>query len=418
MTSAAPAPAGGPFASFASRDFLLVSLARLFTSGALQMVLVAVGFQVYSETRDPIDLGLVGLAQFVPMATLALAGGQIADRVDRRLVVLVCQVVFAACCVGLAFASTLLGAAADATPLRLVYALLVVVGAARAFYQPAFGALVPSIVPRAHLQNAMTWNSAIWQASFVLGPLAGGAIYGLTLSAATVHVVAALLCAAAFVVVVFVRKRSGASDRRPASWSTTLEGLRYVRSNKVVLGAITLDFVAVFLGGAPVLLPAFAADVLHVGAAGLGVLRAAPAIGAGLMTLALAFRPIRGDVGRIMLYSVAAFGAATIGFGMSTSFAVSMAMLGALGAADMVSVVVRQTLVYLRTPDEMRGRVSAVNQVFVGASNELGDVESGVAAGLLGVVPAVIVGGVGTVVVTAAWARLFPDLRRVQTLDA
>lgn len=414
--SASPAPAarppGGGFAAFRARDFRFVAAARFLTGSALQMLLVAVGFQVYAETRDPVDLGLVGLAQFVPMAALALAGGQAADRVDRRLVVGACLAVFVACCAGLFAAARL-----PTTPLWLVYGLLVVVGAARAFYQPALGALVPSIVPREDLPNAMTWSSAIWQASSVFGPLVGGAVYGLTTSSASVHGAAGAMCAVALACVAFVRRGHGTLDRRPATWATALEGLRYVRANKVILGALTLDFVAVFLGGAPVLLPAFAADVLHVGAAGLGVLRAAPAIGAGLMTFAIAFSPMRGDVGRIMLSSVAAFGAATIGFGLSTSFALSLFFLGVLGAADMVSVVVRQSLVYLRTPDEMRGRVSAVNQVFVGASNELGDVESGVAAGLVGVVPAVVAGGAGTLLVVALWARLFPDLRRVQRLD-
>jgi MFS family permease len=400
-----------PFAAFRSRDFRLLASARLFTSTASQMMSVSIGYQVYALTRRPLDLGYVGLAQFVPVAGLALLSGQVVDRFDRRRVYVACQLGFAVCALSLFALSRV-----DRPSLPAIYAVLVGLGTVRAFAAPAGGALVPSLVPKEHFANAASWQSLLWQVATIGGPSVGGLLYGLS-GPSTVYLTSFAAFCAGSGLLLAMRVRTGPSEQRPPSLATALEGLRFVWSEKLLLGSISLDLFAVFLGGAVALLPVYATDVLHVGPEGLGLLRAAPAVGAGLMALRLAFRPLGRNAGAKMLASVALFGVATVIFGLSRHFALSLIALATLGAADMVSVVVRQTIEQAATPHAMRGRVGAVNYVFIGASNELGELESGVAAAWIGAVPAVIAGGIGTVLVVALWSVLFPELRRVDRLS-
>ena len=401
-----------PFAAFHSRDFCFYAAGRTLATIALQMQAVAVGFQVYALTHRAISLGYVGLAQFLPVVTLSLATGHAADRFDRRGLLIGCHALAAACSV----AFWLLARSANPS-LFAIYATLVVLGVARAFWGPAASALLPSLVPTQHFPNAASWASTLWQVGAIGGPSLGGLIYGLRGSAEPVYLAGAIGISGAALLIAGISVRTGRLERRPPSIATVLAGLRYVWSSKILLGSISLDLFAVFLGGAVALLPIYATDILHVGARGLGLLRSAPAFGSAAMAIFLAFRPLRRRVGRTMMLFVALFGVATIVFGLSKSFLLSLAALTVLGAADMVSVVVRMTLEQAAAPPSMRGRVSAVKFVLVGASNELGDLESGVAAALLGTVPAVVVGGIGTVLVVAIWSVLFPQLRNVDRFD-
>jgi MFS family permease len=401
-----------PLAAFASRDFRFYAGARFLATVASQMQLVAVGFQIYALTHRPMALGYVGLAQFVPVVLLSLVTGQAADRFDRRALFLACEGLYAVC--SLAFFA--LSRSASPSPTAF-YAVLVGCGVARAFSGPAGSSLMPSLVPREHLANAVSWQTTLWQLAAISGPSLGGLVYGIFASPVPVYIASTAGFACAAILVVGIRTRTGRMEKRPPSIANALEGLRFVWAKKMLLGSISLDFFAVFLGGAVALLPVYATDVLHVGATGLGLLRSAPAAGAGLMAVYLAFRPLQRAAGAKMLACVGLFGAATVVFGVSTSFGLSLCALATLGAADMVSVVVRMTMEQAATPSAMRGRVSAVNQVFIGASNELGEFESGVAAAWLGAVPAVIAGGVGTLVVVALWSVLFPEIRKVDRLE-
>jgi MFS family permease len=380
---------------------------------ATQMQSVAVGWHVYSLTRDPLDLGYVGLAQFLPAVLLWPLTGHAADRFDRARILAFCYLVLALSGLGLG----LLGARGVENP-TAIYAILAVVGATRAFAGPAGQALVPNLVPREHLPNAIAWNSSTWQVAVVSGPALGGLLYAAT-SATAVYAAQAALDLASVALFLSIKTRSGrtTSPRESSRGAALVAGIRYVWREKILLGAISLDLFAVLLGGAVALLPIFARDILHTGPTGLGLLRSAPAAGAGITAVLLAYRPLTRRVGRTMLACVFAFGLATIVFGLSRHYALSLAALAVAGAVDMVSVFVRQSLVQLGTPDAMRGRVSAVNQVFVGASNELGEFESGIAAAFLGTVPAVVTGGVGTCLIVLLWSALFPALRRADSLD-
>lgn len=410
-TAGAP-PVHAPFAAFAHRDFRFFTAARFLATTAVQMQSLAVGFQVYSLTHRKIDLAYVGLAQFVPMVTLSIPAGQVADRVDRRKILVACDALFA-----LAAIALYLLARSPSPNLGAILAVIAIVGAGRSFYGPAGSSLLPSLVPREHFPNAVTWQSTSWEIAAIGGPSLGGAIYGITGSAGPVYVTSAIGLVLSGALIAGVRATHVKRDREPATLATALAGVRYVWTHKILLACLSLDFVAVFLGGAVALLPVYATDILHVGPHGLGVLRAAPAVGAGLTALVLAFRPLGGHAGAKMLASVGAFGVATVIFGFSTSFVVSVIALAVAGAADMVSVVVRMTLIQQATPPEMRGRVSAVNLMFVGASNELGEFESGTLAEWLGAVPAVVIGGVGTIAVVIAWLFQFPELRSVDRLE-
>jgi MFS family permease len=405
-------PARSPFAAFASRDFRFYTATRFVATISVQMQWVAVGFQIYSLTHRPLDLGYVGLARFIPVASLSLVAGQVADRIDRRVILAVCDVVFAACALSL----FLLSRAAEPN-LGAIFATLVVLGAAGTFYGPASSSLLPSLVPPEHFPNAVSWQSTLWEIAAIGGPSLGGLLYGVAESPSPVYLGTAIGLVFAGTLLLGIRTPGGKLERRPATLDTALAGLRYVWANKILLGSISLDFFAVFLGGAVALLPVYAADILHVGPRGLGLMRAAPAVGAGLTAAFLAFRPMTRRAGPKMLVGVAIFGVATVVFGLSRSFALSLIALAVLGAADMVSVQVRMTLAQLATPNEMRGRVSAVNFVFVGASNELGEFESGTLAALIGAEPAVVLGGIGTVLVVLLWAWRFPEIRRVDRLE-
>jgi MFS family permease len=391
------------YAAFRSRDFRLFSASRLLSIMALQMQNVAVGWLVYDLTRSAFALGLVGLAAFVPALALVLVTGHVADAFDRRLIMLIAHAATALSAAGL-----VLFAATGADAALPVYGLVALAGTARAFGLPAQQALLPLLVPREDFGNAVAWNSSVNQTATISGPALGGVLYllGPTIVFATV---AAAFAAAALLAALIV-PRPPERRRERTSWTTLVAGLSFIRAHPVVLGAISLDLVAVFLGGATALLPIFAQDILHVGPVGLGLLRSAPAVGALAMAFALAHRPVARNAGRRMLQAVALFGLSTIGFGLSTSLYLSLACLALIGAADMVNVYVRQTLVQTETPDAMRGRVAAVNSIFIGASNELGEFESGTLAALLGAVPAVVIGGAATIAVAALWGRMFPQL--------
>jgi MFS family permease len=380
--------------------------ARLLASVAVQMQTVAVGWQVYEITGDPLDLGLIGLSQFLPFVLLVLPAGHVADRHDRGLILALCIALEFACALAL-LAFTLSGLAV-AWP---VFAVMVVFGVARAFSMPAGQAIMPNLVPPALFSRAVAVNSSTWQVSTIAGPAIGGLVY--LAGPDVVYGAVAGLLAVAFFLIVGVRTSLPARPGKPDSWHTLLEGLRYVWSRKVILGAVSLDLFAVLFGGAVALLPAYASDILHVGPDGFGWLRAAPGIGAAVVAIALAWRPITKHVGAKMFGGVAVFGVATVVFGLSHDYLLSLAALATLGAADMVSVYIRHMLVQLETPDEIRGRVSAVNAVFIGASNELGEFESGLTAAWWGLKPAVVVGGVVSVAIAGLWIRWFPALWRI-----
>jgi MFS family permease len=388
---------------FSHRAFVLLWFARLAAVSGSQMAMVGVGWQMYDLTGSAWDLGLVGLLQFLPAVLLALPAGHVIDRFHRARIVAACL----AALVGVAallWAGSVWGWAGR----ELLLAVSVVLGAVRAFQMPAQQALLPALVPPPLLPRAMAFSSAGMQGAIIGGPALGGVIY--VAGPGAVYASCAALFALGGALCLAIRYEHRPPPAEPASWATLLAGVRFVWQRKVVLGAISLDLFAVLLGGATALLPMFAKDVLQVGPWGLGLLRGAPAAGALLSSAALARWPVRRHTGVKLLGAVAVYGASQLAFGLSTLFVLSLAALAVGGAADMVSVVIRQTLVQLETPDGMRGRVSAVNSVFVGASNQLGEFESGATAAWLGPVGSVVLGGVGTLAVAALWLRLFPAL--------
>lgn len=390
-------------------DALRFVSARFLATLAAQIQLVAVGWQMYDISGDPLDLGLIGLSQFIPFVTLILPAGHAADHYNRSRIVTICHVIQALCATVLLVMS-LRGIHAT-WPILLAMVLL---GGARAFSMPGAQSLLPNLVPTEAFTRAVALNSSGQQVATVVGPALGGFLY--LAGPATVYSSVLVLAMTAALLMFQVRGGRGHlnAQREPASLQTLLSGLRFVRSRPVVLGAISLDLFAVLLGGATALLPMFASDILHAGPTGLGLLRTAPGIGAAACAMIIAWSPISRHVGPWMFGGVGVFGIATIVFGVSTNFYLSMVALTVLGAADMVSVYVRHLLVQLETPDSIRGRVSAVSAVFIGASNELGDFESGLMAKWLGAVRAVVIGGVATLIVTGLWTRLFPVLWRMQ----
>jgi len=410
-----PAPERGVRALLANRRYALYLLSRVSLIIATQMLSVAVGWQVYEITHQALALGFSGLALFLPGFLLALPGGHVADRRDRRKILLVCHLGIATCAAILA-AMALSGHRG----LLPIYVVLGMLGTIRAFSGPAGQAFMPNLVDRKDLERAVALGSSSWQLAMIAGPSLGGVLYAATGRAGIVYVACSVMALLAFASVLAIGQPPVSAEvkrREPATWSTLIAGVRYVWSNRPILGAISLDLFAVLLGGAVALLPIFARDMLHTGPWGLGMLRSAPAVGAATVAFLLASFPLRRRAGIIMLACVLLFGIATIVFGMSKNFAVSLIALVILGASDMISVVVRSTLIQTRTPDEMRGRVGAVNLVFIGASNELGEFESGVTAAWLGPELAVLVGGIGTCLVVVTWALLFPALRQVDRLD-
>lgn len=406
-----PDPSAAARSVFRHRDFRLYQLARLCAVLAVQIESVAIGWQVYELTSSPLALGYTGLAQFLPFLVFALVGGQVADRVDRRAILVVCQSVMLLC--SLLLLSFTLGHVRD---VRFVYGVLVLFGTARAFYSPASSALVARLVPGEDLSRAVAINSTTWQVATIAGPAVGGILYGWA-GARGAYIGSASLCALTVVWMLSLKVRTGQVSREPFSLETFMAGFRFVRRQRLLLGSITLDLFAVLLGGAVALLPIYARDVLHTGPWGLGMLRSAPAAGAAVVAILLATRPLGSRAGWKMFIAVGIFGAATLVFGLSHSLPLSVVALAVAGAADMVSVVVRGTLELVSTPDEMRGRVSAVNQICVGASNELGEFRAGAFAEHMGAVSAVVAGAVGTLVVVGLWAWGFPELRRVDDLE-
>jgi MFS family permease len=378
---------------------------------ARQMVGVGVGWQMYALTGSALDLGFVGLAQFVPSFFLVLVAGHAADHFDRRRVAQACMAVEALATFGLCA-----GSFAGRIDPAGIFVLIFVIGAARAFEMPSMQALLPAMVPESILARAIAANATASQAAIIAGPALGGLLY--VAGPGVVYATATTLFAVACVVVHLIVPRRVPPRLATPGVSSVLDGIRFIRSRPAVLGAISLDMFAVLFGGATALLPVYARDILHTGPWGLGLLRSATAVGAFAMAVWLARHPLRGAAGRRMFAGVAMFGVATIVFGISRSFALSLAALVVLGASDMISVVVRQSLVQLQTPDHMRGRVSAVNSLFIGTSNQLGEFESGLAAAWLGVVASVVVGGVGTLAIVLVWMRLFPALLNTDRLEA
>ncbi len=392
-----------PFASFL--------FARVSSSIAFQMQGVAVGWQIYALTGSAFYLGLVGLVQFLPMFLLTLVAGHVADRYDRRMIVRLCQIVEGLAAGALAFCTF-----AGWQSKESILAIIFVVGAARAFEMPTTQALVPGLVPALLLPRAFAWSASAFQTANIAGPALGGLLYGV--GPTTAYGTACILFLAASSFIGLIRIERMPSKLEQAGARSLFAGIAFIRSRPAILGAISLDLFAVLLGGATALLPVYARDILATGPWGLGLLRSAPAVGALAMSVFLTRHPPEHRTGLIMFGAVATFGVATIIFALSTSFLVSLGILVVLGAADVVSVVIRHSLVQIRTPDEMRGRVSAVNSIFIGTSNQLGEFESGVTAALFGVVPAVLIGGAGTIVVVILWMYLFPELFRIDSLKS
>jgi MFS family permease len=398
-------------AAFQYPNFRFYTMARFLTTISSEMQSVAVGWQVYELTRRPLDLGLVGLAQFLPGICLFLIAGHAADRIARRRILRICYSGFSVC--SLLLLTLTLHGLRSAYP---IYFVLLLNGVVRAFHAPASQAFVPLLVSQGDFPNAVAWSSSIFQTATIAGPMIGGILYGVTGSPLLVYGCAAACYFTGFLFLRQIRLKTIDRVRAAGSLGVVLDGLRFIWRNKLILGAISLDLFAVLLGGAVALLPVYAREILKVGAIGLGILRSAPGAGAVLMGLVIAHWPLRRRAGATMLWCVFAFGVFTIIFGISRNFALSLAALFLIGASDTISVIVRHTMIQLGTPDEMRGRVSAVNMVFIGASNEVGQFESGITAQWFGTVAAVVLGGIGTILIVMAWSWMFPQLRRMDKL--
>jgi MFS family permease len=393
-----------------NRSFVLFCSARVTSTLAYQMLAVAVGWQVYALTKSAFYLGMVGLAQFLPMVLLTLVSGHVADRFDRRTIMGLCQLFQAAGVTVLA-----VGSFSGWISKESILVLAFCIGTGRTFQMPAQQALLPLLVTPDEFPRATAMAASSMEAAAIFGPALGGILY--ILGAGGVYSVITGLFLIGGALSFLMEARKGTIKREPATVKSVLAGINFIWMKKTILGAISLDLFAVLLGGATALLPIYAGEILMVGPRGLGFLRAAPAIGALMMSLYLARHPLKQKVGKIMFGAVVVFGLATLGFAVSKWFLVSLVMLIILGAADIISVVIRSSLVQLKTPDEMRGRVSAVNMMFIGTSNQLGEFESGVTAAWFGTVPSVIIGGLGTIVVALSWMRLFPELADTDRLE-
>jgi MFS family permease len=414
LTSKDPRLAGR--VAFTYPNFVSYTLARFLIVVALEMQSVAVAWQVYAITRRPLDLGYVGLAQFAPGFVLFLFAGHAADLFDRRKLLTCCYAGYGLC-------SALLLAISWRAPqsVHLIYVVLVLVGVSRSFSFPVSRAILPQLVPEEHFPNAIAWNSSTFQIATIAGPAIGGIAYAISRGPDAVYAIAVGVSILSTILTLRIHPQPASPQKAPAgrepiSLRTVLAGFHFIWKKKLILGSISLDMFAVLLGGAVALLPVYAREILHTGPWGLGLLRSAPGVGAALMAIVVAHRPIHRRAGLTMLLTVAAFGVFTIVFGISHSLILSLAALFLTGAADMVSVIIRATLIQVATPDEMRGRVNAVDMLFIGVSNELGEFESGLTAQWLGTVPAVVLGGVGTLLVIATWAWLFPELRKADQL--
>jgi MFS family permease len=399
--------------AFTYPDFLRYQIARFSIVTSLEMLSVAVGWQVYDITHRALDLGFVGLAQFLPGIFLFLPAGHAADRFNRRNLMILCYIGFAIC-------SGLLLIVSITNPSRVypIYLVLVLLGVVRSFNGPVSRALLPQLVSSEHFPNAVAWNSSIFQTATILGPALGGLLYAFARHPYLVYATAFLVSLAAVFSTFQIKLRTKAPPREKVNWTTVLAGFHYIWRHKIILGSISLDMFAVLLGGSVALLPVYAREILHTGPWGLGILRSAPGIGAAMMAVLIAHRPLQKHVGATMLWCVAGFGASTIVFALSRNIVISLVALLMVGATDMVSVVIRGTLVQLGTPDHMRGRVNAVDMLFIGVSNEFGEFESGLTAHWFGAVTAAALGGIGTLIVIAIWAGIFPELRKAEKISS
>src|SRR6516162_6352000 len=403
-------------ATFQFSGFRLFQIARFCIVFCTEMQSVAVGWQVYEITKRPLDLGLTGLVQFLPGVLLFLVAGHVTDRFDRTKLLTLCYGGYAlssALLLIVSLRAELLYRSGSVAP---IFVILLFVGTVRCFSMPASRALLPQLVPEEQLPSAVAWNSSIFQCATILGPAIGGLLYAFFRGPAAVYATALTAGAISVLTLLRIRTQSPPRPREAFSLKTVFAGFRYILEHKLVFGSISLDLFAVLLGGAVALLPVYAREILHTGPWGLGLLRSAPGIGAAVMALLIAYKPLKSRAGPTMLWCVAGFGVFTILFGLSRNLVLSLVALLLVGACDMVSVVIRAILIQLGTPDEMRGRINAVDMIFIGASNELGEFESGLAAQWLGAVPAVVLGGLGAILVTVLWAWLFPELRNADRL--
>ncbi|OMF13640.1 MFS transporter [Paenibacillus sp. FSL H7-0331] len=384
-------------------------ISRTLSSTSFQMLSVAIGWQMYDLTHDAFSLGFVGLAQFVPMVLLTLVVGHVADRFDRRKIVFLCQIIEAAIAVLL-----LLGNLAGWLGRDQILVAAAIIGSCRAFEGPSSSALLPQLVPKAILQQAIAWSTSAGQTAQILGPSLGGLLF--SVGPAFVYVTAAIALLVAGILTFLIQMERITRKLEPLSMSSIFSGMVFIYRRPIILGTISLDLFAVLLGGATALMPIFAQDILHAGPWALGVMRTAPAVGALVMSIVLVYFPLKKAFGSTLFGALFVFGLATMLFALSTNLLISLVALVFIGASDVVSVVIRSSLVQLQTPDEMRGRVNAVNSLFVGTSNQLGEFESGMLAGFMGAVPAAFIGGVGTIAVAGLWMYLFPSLRRLRSL--
>jgi len=411
MSSSPSLPQHDPYAVLRVHDFRLLIIGRFLTSFGGEMLTFAVSWELWLRTQSAFALGLVGLVQVVPVLLLSLPAGHFADQHNRRRILVVTQLVFTATSLGLAVLSWTQG------PLLLIYACLLVIGIGRAFSDPASSTLIPETVPPELFSNAATWSSSAWQTAAITGPAVAGLLVAARGSVTEIYIFDALATLTFVILLGMIHGRRLPLARKAPTLESLKEGLRFMRDTKVILAAITLDMFAVLFGGAVALLPIYATDILNVGSVGLGVMRAAPSIGALIMAVFIAHRPPFQQAGKTLLFSVAGFGLATIVFGISKNFWLSVLMLGTLGALDNISVVIRSTLMLTRVPDEMRGRVSSVNSIFISMSNELGAFESGFVASLIGPVLSVVAGGIGTLIVVIVVAAVWPEMRNLKTLS-
>jgi MFS family permease len=400
-----------PYAALRHRDFRLLLTGRFITAFGNEMLSFAIGWELWLRTHEAFALGMVGLVQVIPVILLSLPAGHVADQYNRKRIVLITELFLALCVLGLGWLSYTEG------PLVLIYALLLGIGIARAFHDPASSTLLPQTVPPHLFSNAATWSTSTWHFASIAGPALAGLLIGFFDSVILIYILDALAAITFCILLALIKGRQLALAEKSPTWKSLTEGFKFMRNTKVILAAITLDMFAVLFGGAVALLPIYATDILKVGAQGLGVLRAAPSLGALLMAFLLAHLPPMQNAGRTLLLAVTGFGLATIVFGLSTFFPLSVAMLALLGALDNISVVIRGTLLLTQTPDAMRGRISAVNSIFIGVSNELGSFESGLAASLFGPIIAVVAGGIGTILVVLIVAHVWPEMGRLKTLN-
>ena len=400
-----------PYAALRFLDFRLLLAGRFITSFGSEMLSFAIAWELWLRTHSAFALGLVGLVQVIPVIVLSLPAGHVADQYNRRRIVLISQLSLGLCALGLAYLSFTQG------ELFLVYLCLFGIGVARAFNDPASSTLVPETVPPHLFSSAATWNSSTWHIASIVGPAVAGLIVAFAGKVTIIYVFDALGAITFTILLSMIKGKSLPLAEKSDTWASLLEGFRFMRDTKVILAAITLDMFAVLFGGAVALLPIYATDILKVGPQGMGIMRAAPSIGALLIVFLLAHLPPIKNAGRTLLLAVAGFGAFTIIFGLSNWFWLSVLMLTLLGALDNISVVIRGTLLLTHTPDEMRGRISGVNSIFLGVSNELGSFESGFAAALFGPVIAVVAGGIGTIIVVLTVAKVWPEMRNLKTLD-